>query len=389
MAENRHLSNNADLQRRLEYLEKRLKEETERRKRAEEARKWEEKAPTRAEQETRPTTFEELLQLAHELLSRRLQVDTRAELTRGTIAARRENVCPEELCHWSGFPEEMAIIFHDVCGFLKPAGETAPRLFHPVDYLKGLFEDVVARPLRSEFGLCIYEDMAVAKPVANIIRELSTLPDARVRFRLPDGVRFERYCARSLEKEEGAGDDQSDTRLQPYWYWFYRTDDNADCLLTMAELQPPHKLDVQCLRAGLRDMNFVEEVVKKDTIPTDEDGKMKSSAESRTGATLAQVYNVMIEEGVEFSYISTGIAYVFLHVPRNEFWKLYYYICEPNADANRGDAEIDIEKTSIARVLCFCLMCCRSIVRDQLWRNEAKKRLWTWGEHLDERGEDP
>ncbi|KAL1955882.1 hypothetical protein VTO42DRAFT_7955 [Malbranchea cinnamomea] len=328
MAENRHSSNNEDIQRRLEYLEKQLKEETERRKREKEARK-------RAEEETRPTTFEELLQVAHELLSRRLQVGARAESTRGTIAARREKVCPEELCHLSGFPEEMAKIFNDVCGFLKPVGETAPRLFHSVARLEGLSKDVVAQPLRSE--------------------------DARVRFRLPDGVRFEKYYyARSLEKEEGAGDGQSGTRLRPDWYCFHRTDDNADCLLTTAELKPPHKLECN-----------------------------ESSAESRIGATLAQEYNVMVEEGMEFSYISNGMAYVFLHVPENEFWKLYYYICEPKVDANLGGAGINIEKTSIARVLCFCLLCCRSTVRDQKWRNDAEKRLWTWGEHLDDMAKIP
>ncbi|KAL1995015.1 hypothetical protein VTN49DRAFT_1202 [Thermomyces lanuginosus] len=376
MVEDSRSSNHDDLQRRVEYLERQL---------AEKERQLEEesKRRKRADEEVRPTTFDELLRLAHDLLSRPLQVGAHAESTRGTIAARREKLCPEELCHWSDFPEEMAKIFHDVCGFLRPAGENPPRLFHSVARLQGLFNDVVAQPLRSEDDLDRYEHMAVVKPAAAIIQELSKLPDAREQFRLPDNVRFQKNDAGSLENDEGQGDDQSGTRPRPDWYCFHRTDDNADCLLTTAELKPPHKLDVQYLQAGLRDMNFVEEIVKKNTIPTDEGGQTKTSAESRTGALLAQEYSVMIEEGLEFSYISNGFAYVFLHVPQKEFWKLYYYICEPNVDASGGGAEIEIEKTSIARVLCFCLMCCRSTVRDQKWRNEAKKRLRTWGEHLD------
>ncbi|KAL1974234.1 hypothetical protein VTN31DRAFT_5794 [Thermomyces dupontii] len=206
----------------------------------------------------------------------------------------------------------MATIFGDVCRFLKPAGKAAPRLFPSLAHLKGLFEDVVAQPLRSEYDLDKYEDMAVVKRVANVIEVLSQLNDARAQFQLPDDVRSQKYYAGALE-----GENQSGTRPRPDCY-IHRTDDNAECLLTTAELKPPHKLDIQSLRAGLRDMSFVEEVVTKDTIPTDEDGKTKSIAETRTGAILAQGYSVMIEEGLEFSYISNGFAYVFLHVPENE-----------------------------------------------------------------------
>ncbi|KAL1977545.1 hypothetical protein VTN31DRAFT_404 [Thermomyces dupontii] len=382
MAENPGLSNEED-QRQLEYLLKQLADKDKQLKEEAEARKEAEDAQKRAEAETWPTTFEELLRYSNELLSRQLLVGTRAESTRGTIAARREKLCPEELCHWSDFPREMTKIFDDVCRFLKPADKAAPRLFHSSANLNGLSKYVVAEPLRSEADFNMYEYMAVVQPVVGIIQELSKFDDARVQFQLPNGVRFHANHAGALETKEGVGDDQSGTRPWPDLYCFHRTDDNAECLLTTVELKPPHKLDVQCLRAGLRDMDFVEEVVMKDTIPTDEDGKTRSTAETRTGVTLAQEYNVMIEEGVEFSYISNGFAYVFLHVPKNEFWKLYYFICEPNVDVNQESDEIEIEKTSIARVLCFCLMCCRSTVRDQKWRNEAKKSLRTWGEHLD------
>ncbi|KAL1977395.1 hypothetical protein VTN31DRAFT_254 [Thermomyces dupontii] len=376
MTENRRLPNHEDTQRRLEYLKKQIAEKDKQLKEIAEARKRREEAQKRAEEEIRPTTFEELLQYSHALWSRQLLVGTRAESTWGPIAARREKLCPEELCHWSDFPKEMAIIFDDVCRFLKLADKAAPRLFHSVSLLTWLSKDVVAEPLRSEAELDMYEYMAVVKPVTDIIRELSKFDDARVPFRLPNNVRFQRNCGGALEKEEEAG-------TWPDWYCFHRTDGNDECPLTTSVLKPPHKLDVQCLRAGLRDMNFVEKVVTKDTIPADKDGKTKSTAETRTGAILAEAYNVMIEEGVEFSYISSGFAYVFLHVPKNEFWKLYYFICEPNVDVHQKSDEIEIEKTSIARVLCFCLMCCRSTVRDQMWRNEAKKRLRTWGEHLD------
>lgn len=92
----------------------------------------------------------------------------------------------------------------------------------------------------------------------------------------------------------------------------------------------------------------------------------------------------MIREGLEYSNVSTGFTYVLLRVPKDEFWKLYYYLCEPNVDAYKEGTEIKIENTAIARVLCFCLMSCQSSTpRNQVWRNQAKERLRTWGEHYD------
>ncbi|KAL1973217.1 hypothetical protein VTN31DRAFT_5852 [Thermomyces dupontii] len=248
--------------------------------------------------------------------------------------------------------------------------------------LRWLSRTKATRPICSESDLDNFMHSAVDDFVLMIVQALCEDPDARQRFQLPDSIRFQTHYPRTLEEEAGEDERSGTRRPRPDRYCIHRMDEDTEYLVTTFELKPPHKLDVQSLRTGLRDMDFVREVVQQDTTPTDENENTKSSAERLVGATLTQIYDVMIREGLEFSYILTGFAFVFLRVPKDEFWKLYYYLCEPNVDAYKEGTEIKIENTAVARVLCFCLMSCQSSTpRNQVWRNQAKERLRTRGEH--------
>ncbi|KAE8396777.1 hypothetical protein BDV37DRAFT_277386 [Aspergillus pseudonomiae] len=119
--------------------------------------------------------------------------------------------------------------------------------------------------------------------------------------------------------------------------------------------KPPHKLSVENLRAGLRDMNFWKEI-----------------------------YHVMIQEGLEYSYLTNGLALVLLRVPYDEPGTLYYHLCEPDMEIDPNDDwSFERPLTVIARVLCLCLMSFGAPVRDQAWRNQASKKLPVWKTSFD------
>jgi hypothetical protein len=65
-------------------------------------------------------------------------------------------------------------------------------------------------------------------------------------------------------------------------------------LLTTVEYKPPHKLTVGNMRDGLRPMNFWQEVVEPDTVPTDEPEKTMYNAAWLVGSAIVQEYHVMI-----------------------------------------------------------------------------------------------
>ena len=159
--------------------------------------------------------------------------------------------------------------------------------------------------------------LAVDEFVEKIVQALCDDPDAKRRFQLPNSIRFRTQYPRTLE-EEAEEDERSGTwRPRPNRYCIHRVDEDTEYLVTTCELKPPHKLDVQSLRTGLRNMDFLREVVHQDTTPTDKNENTKSSAKRLVGATPTQVYDMMIQEGLEYSYVSTG--FVFLRVPKDEF----------------------------------------------------------------------
>lgn len=92
----------------------------------------------------------------------------------------------------------------------------------------------------------------------------------------------------------------------------------------------------------------------------------------------------MIQEGLEYSYLTNGLAVVLLRVPYNDPTTLYYHLCKPNMEVNpENDQSLRQPATSIARVLCLCLMSFSSSLRDQNWRNNAKDLLSVWKTSFD------
>ncbi|KAJ5392238.1 hypothetical protein N7509_007728 [Penicillium cosmopolitanum] len=133
------------------------------------------------------------------------------------------------------------------------------------------------------------------------------------------------------------------------------------------------------LRVRLRKMDLWKDMVKSNEIPTDDAEKLKYNAERVVCSAIVQEYHVMIQEGLEYSYVTTGIARVLLRVLYDNLSTLYYFLCDPNREI---DGEIDqtlqYSKTLIARVLCLCLMAFRSSVRHQEWRHATRSQLPLW-----------
>ncbi|KAK2625378.1 hypothetical protein QTJ16_005747 [Diplocarpon rosae] len=88
----------------------------------------------------------------------------------------------------------------------------------------------------------------------------------------------------------------------------------------------------------------------------------------------------MIESGLEFSKVSTGVADVFLRLQEDEPHTLYYHLAEPTIEAEVQDeaqseaqleASISLSRTAVSQTLTFCLMALDSKPRSQEWRNRA------------------
>ncbi|KAJ5716192.1 hypothetical protein N7493_008103 [Penicillium malachiteum] len=91
----------------------------------------------------------------------------------------------------------------------------------------------------------------------------------------------------------------------------------------------------------------------------------------------------MIQEGLEYSYLTNGLMDVQLWVPYNDPTTLYYHLGDPGTYGMVGVVGPGIPRTRVERALCLCLMSFRAPLRDQGWRNAAKDDLPKWHSILD------
>ncbi|OJD09608.1 hypothetical protein ACJ73_10188 [Blastomyces percursus] len=266
------------------------------------------------------------------------KVGTPSRSTKGSIPPSTGKYCPTSLRFWSSCPVQLQEIYDSVSPYLQPAGKDAPRPVSSLLVLEDLGRRYSSRKLQSERDLEHYERTAVEDYVRDIIDKLCEIPDARKRFRLGDGIMFENHenVLQTEESDVQLFDESSTKHPKPDSFCIHRINDSTNTLVTTVEYKPPPKLSVENLRAGLRPMKLWEEIVQSDTIPkSDEqrkDEKLKYNAEQLTCSVLVQEYHVMIQAGLEYSYITNGFAIVLLRVPYSEPSTLYCYLCEPNMD---------------------------------------------------------
>ncbi|KAJ5993340.1 hypothetical protein N7451_009064 [Penicillium sp. IBT 35674x] len=366
---------------RREEAERQQRQAEEQQRQAEEQQRQAEARQQYAEQQTQLTTFTEYIQRCHDL-SRSLRVETPSRSTTGQIPSPTGKYCPTRLEYWTDCPKQLSEMYRSVYSYFQPERRQAPRLFSSLLALDGLVRRLVRKPLSSEQELEAYERFAVEEHVHDIITELCKIPAARNEFGLGDGIQFSNHTNTLNENQATEASESQISSIhhpRPDQFCIHRVDGNTNTLLTSVEYKPPHKLSVAALRLGLRPMDLWKDLVRSNKIPTDQEAKLRYNAERLVCSAIVQEYHVMIQEGLEYSYVTNGIARVLLRVPRDKPSTLYYFFCDPNSEVDlEGDFISNLSKTSVARVLCLCLMAFHSPVRGQEWRNRVHPNIPIW-----------
>ncbi|CAG8053664.1 unnamed protein product [Penicillium olsonii] len=359
---------------------RRLAEEAQRQ--TEESRRLAEASQRKVEEQLQKTTFGEFLRYCHALFSVPLRVGSLAESTRGQITQPKGKYCPVRFQPWADCANKQREIFKSVCDYLEPPEGPAERVFISRPSLQDIGHLLTRQSIRSEAGLAAYELHGVESHVAHIITELCKIPAAQKEFCLGDGILFDDH-GNALDSVDGCSFNESrastGTCSKPDKYCIHRVNGDTKTLLTAVEYKPPHKLSVANLRVGLRQMEFYKEIIQPNYTPTEEAQKLRYNAARLAGSAVVQQFHVMIQEGLEYSYLTVGVALVLLRVRAEDPTTLYYYLCEPNEDIKPNDEDSFKEpRTAIARILCLCLMSFGSQLRDQRWRQNARSQLPKW-----------
>lgn len=98
------------------------------------------------------------------------------------------------------------------------------------------------------------------------------------------------------------------------------------------EYKAPHKLTLSNLQAGLAraadrgSLDLPKDVLDHPMIPTEPGEKYIYKSEMLTASALTQTFAYMVENGLEYSYLTTGDAFVFLRILEDEPHTLYYHL---------------------------------------------------------------
>ncbi|GAQ39718.1 hypothetical protein ANI_1_1604064 [Aspergillus niger] len=332
--------------------------------------------------------FREELEVERERSRQPLRVEKLTRCTKGKIPQPKGKYCPLKLELWKSCDTEQQKIYRAVRYYLEPPGSAALRLFTSRLGLESMGE-YFDRPIGSERDVAAFEQFTVESQVQKILTELCNIPAARAEFRLGSGVRFDSHanCLDDVEADkqqdrtaDGKDEELSNCQhLRPEQYCIYQVDGGNNKLIMTVGYKPPHILHVENIRLGLRPMKFWKEILDAKTIPNDLEKKIEYDAAFLTGSAIVQAYHVMITKGLEYSYVSTGLALIMLRVPYDSPGTLYYRLFEPNSEiTSQDDKGLTAPLTPVARVLGLCLMSCSSTLRDQNWRDTAKRDLPIW-----------
>ena len=345
-----------------------------------------------AEDKTRRTNFEELLETCHRV-SQSMSVQTDKSLsTQGSTTSPKGKCCPTRMRPWEDFPAKRQSAFDQVYTTLHPPKNISPRLFSPLLHIEELGRTVPGRMIASEEDLKFFQHLMVETFVADVISALAANQKYIENWTLGHGVVFENHTNTLSDMAEDVQErlqilSSSKNRhrtpkpIHADQICVYKSEDDQMDLLFIIEYKAPHKLTKEILRAGLRVMDVPKDVINRPTIPTDPQEKFGYNADRLVAAAVTQTYSYMLESGVEYSCIVTGEALVFLRIKADDANTLYYHLAEPKEEASTGDGlGFKHPLTAIAQLLSFCVMALQSERRNELWRRMSTQRAQRWSE---------
>ncbi|MCJ1407398.1 hypothetical protein MMC19_001469 [Ptychographa xylographoides] len=356
-----------------------------------------------AEEEIRKTTLTEYLGLCHERLSMSISIETdKTRSTKGDPGNADKKVRPYYLQPWDDFLVTQKKTLESLYS-LYPSNNM-PRVFDTRNQIQGQGAKVASRKLASELDLQILQRDIIETPVTLIMEHLRSLDDIRNEFGLGGGIMFYNHANALGDDAEEVAERLEAQQLEPFTprpsapskfrIWadqicVHTTVDGMAKTVLIVEYKAPHKLTLAHLRHVLRpDRRPLElaEVIDRVKVPppTDLVACFENHAEHLVAAVVTQAFSYMVKSGTQYGYITTGEAFVFLHIKLdNDAKTVYCHLAEPNADVNAQkeaypNTDDHLHRTAISQVLAFSVLALRSAQGDLEWRERVIGTLKTW-----------
>lgn len=338
------------------------------------------------------TTLPEYLDACHVNLYLGLTPGAPAVSTGGPAARPEGKLRPNHIREWLDFPDKQEEIWAD----LMDVNFAAKQLFSPLGYLSRRGSEI-RKHVRSEMDLHHFDMGSVRQPLTSIIENLYENSHLRQVFDLRGTIDMENH-ANTLVDEDDDGLPRPSVKLRKTSevatsttqlkssrpladeFCVYNQGEHKKVPAFVVEIKPPHKVQLGVIEAGLQDMD-VDEVIKLSP-----DEPVEITAQRFMAGIITQPFSYMIQGGLEYAYICTGEAFIFLHISDDDPTTVYYYLSVPGNEvgettgfsATDPDAHNRLHLTAVGQVLAFTLQALRTPVRPQSWRALAEKKLKIW-----------
>ncbi|CAG7992562.1 hypothetical protein DTO013E5_10040 [Penicillium roqueforti] len=393
-----------------EGAERREEEERLAREEAERREEEERRAREETERELQPNNLFRLLDRCHDSLSQAIRVETDATLTtQGNATDPVNRLYPKRIVPWPDFPQLQEQVWSK---FDRTAAFTSRLLFPSDTQIDYVATNIQNNPIYSETSLRNFERDTVDNFVEKIVNTLrdddalchefgiqgrvtfydranpseNLLENSLGQMSLQDTQTPQRPAntrrGRGRGKARGAAQRQKDgtsrkRNRRADQFCVHTVADERQIPVHAVEFKAPHKVTIPELVAGLHHIDLARDVIDQ------EGDTFEFYATCLVAAVVTQIFSYMIDSGVQYGYICTGEAFVFLHIPEDDPTVVQYFMCIPNQDV-QADDELRLHRTAIGQVLAFTLQALAAEAPSQEWHDAAHDKLKTWEvEYLD------
>ncbi|KAI1954180.1 hypothetical protein LOZ12_004231 [Ophidiomyces ophidiicola] len=368
--------------------------------RAFEERRGREAAETRASEERRgreaaeavsaPTDLRTYIWNCHDLSLAIDVVTEPTETTKGETAKATRRYYPSQIIPWKGFTRQQSSIWEV---FYKHSSFMSTKQFansNQMDYIRGII-----KPITAEMDLRYYERDTVENHVQSVVEKVYEDNVLRQEFQMVGPVTFESHTNLGVSNQRPTLEDKmqelslgsnqtagkirkgkdiarEDTPLvgQADRFCVYRRGAEGNIPAIAIEYKAPHKLTCDEIITGLSgEIQPARDVIGK------EENTSEFYSMRLVTVVITQLFSYMIGKNLQYGYVCTGEAFIFLHIPEDPSIA-EYALCVPNQNVQAG-CEEDLESTAVARVVSFTLQALASTSPSQKWRNTSKE-LGIW-----------
>lgn len=238
---------------------------------------------------------------------------------------------------------------------------TQERRFSSLEQIRREGQIVAETPVTDDESLKTVLRLIFMEPVMELLRHFQEIDAVQAIYGIGSGLRFDPVIRQPLY----------DMSCSPHYACTYEPPGRQERVTAyLVVLKNPNKLTLPVLHAGLRSMILrnVEDdaLVKKRT---------QLRSEAKVVSAVAHTFHCMMQEGLTYGCIVTGLAYLFLKVD----WdtnpvSLLFHLSEPRADVRAHPSELRF--TDVGQVFAFTALACDSMSKEgPRSENERQKAL--------------